>query len=323
MSFYDVRRISYDRLAQYAKTHIPYKGSGNAYPLGERRYSDRHFRCEDDGTFTIWYADREVVDNKFGRTNDKADVYGKDQDEFYARRRIGRVHPDNSFEFMASTAQGENMMLSKALNGCLQHDVSRGGTVFKRGKFYHPVFNGLRINCETGEAVTPYTVFLPTLKRKEANNVMSGYQEFIRVFQTMINSMDDLGIWGVFEDLYKIEAQGDKELWRNLDMPVVKRFIEEKKYVDAGCLFAMLSRGGHIRWRVEWYIQNGSQPNSLNLGFGWRNTALNSIARDFRREVLKQHPEVFTLVELKQDDPLPSSQWGVQVKVNGQPVNRL
>lgn len=323
MSFYDVRRISYDRFVQRAATDNPYKGSGNAYPLGERRYSDRHFRREDDGTFTIWYADREMVDNKFGRINDKADTYGKDQDEYYARRMIGRVHPDNSFEFTAGTAQGENMLLSRGLNGHLHHDVSKGGTVFKRDRFSHPVFKGLRINCDTGEAMTPYTVFLPTLKRKEAHNVMSGYQEFIRVFQTMINSMDDLGIWGVLEDLYKIEAQGDRELWRNLDMSVVKRLIAEKKYVDAGCLFAMLSRGSHIRWRVEWYIQNGSQPNSQNLGFGWRNTALNSIARDFRRKVLKQHPEVFALAELKQGDPLPSSQWGVRVEVNGQSVIRL
>ena len=99
MSFNDIRRISYERLMQRTKIDRPYKDSGNAYPLGDRRYSDRHFRHEADGTFTIWYADRESIDNKYGKSNDKGAHYANNS-SYMDNRMIGRVHPDNSFEFV-------------------------------------------------------------------------------------------------------------------------------------------------------------------------------------------------------------------------------
>lgn len=328
MSFNDIRRISYDRLMQRTKTDRPYKDSGNAYPLGERRYSDRHFRHEADGTFTIWYGDREVIDNKYGKSNDKQDIHAQNND-FYDRRMIGRVHPDNSFEFVVDTSQGENMLLTEALGAWVHHDKSKGGTVFEKrkvgnsGKYIHPVFKGLRINCDTGEAVTPYSVFLPVVNRKAAKEVMSQYQDFITVFSTMIDSMDDRGIWEVFEDLYEHEAQGDKDKWRSLGAGTVKRFIDEKKYVDAGCLFALLNSSSYMRWRVEWVMDNDTQSGIDYLGRRFKDNAKKDVSTKFRKMILKQHPEVFKFTEIEAGDPLPASQWGVEVRVGKQPVVRL
>lgn len=328
MSFNDVRRISYDRLIQRIALDKPYKDSGNAYPLGDRRYSDRHFRHEANDTFTIWYADRESIDNKYGRSNDKQNALAQNQ-HYYDNRMIGIVHPDNSFEFTVDTSQGENMLLTHALGAWVHHEKSKGGTVYEKrkvgnsGKHIHPVFKGLRINCDTGEAVTPYSVFLPVVKRKAANEVMAKYQDFITVFKTMVDSMDDRGIWEVFEDLYKHEAEGSKENWRSLDIAVVKRLIDEKKYVDAGCLFSLLNRTSHMRWRIEWQMDNETLPVAQSLSYGWRGQAKKDVTTNFRKEILKQHPEVFTFTELEAGDPLPASQWGVEVRVGNQPVERL
>jgi len=327
MSFNDIRRISYDRLTQRVATEAPYKGSGNAYPLGERRYSDRHFRKESDGTFSVWYADRELVDNKFGRSNDKSTIWANANRGYYERRLLGRVHPDNTYEFVNHSWPGENMMLSQALCAYLHHDQSKGGTVYEKKLFnkqvVHPVFKGLRINCDTGEAVTPYSAFLPKVNRKAANEVMSKYKEFITVFQTMINTMDDRGIWEVYEDLYKIEAENDKEVWRNMDVTTVKRLIDEKKYVDAGCLFAMFTRATHMRWRVERCAGGDNYQLNQPLGYEWRTSAMKAIDTDFRKMILKQHPDVFSHHELEQGAPLPSSQWGVEVRAEGHVVKRL
>lgn len=327
MSFNDIRRISYDRLVQRVATNKPYKGSGNAYPLGERRYSDRHFRREEDGTFTIWYADRETVDNKFGRTNDKQTVFGNSPN-YYENHMLGRVHPDNSFEFTTGTSQGENMLLSEALCAWVHHDKSKGGTVYEKrrvggSKYVHPVFRGLRINCETGEAMTPYSVFLPVVKRKAANEVMDKYQEFINTFSVMISSMDERGIWEVFTDLYTHEGESNRDTWRSLDMAVVKRLIDERKYVDAGCLFTMLSKTSHMQWRVEWYMDRDIQTGNGSLGHNWVDQAIKDVGTNFRKRILKQHPEVFTFTELDKGDPLPSSQWGVDIRVGDQSVVRL
>lgn len=328
MSFNDIRRISYERLMQRTKTDRPYKDSGNAYPLGDRRYSDRHFRHEADGTFTIWYADREIVDNKYDKNNDKQDAYSQNKN-FYDKRMIGRVHPDNSFEFVEETSQGENMLLTEALGAWVHHEKAKGGTVFEKrkvansGKYIHPVFKGLRIDCDTGAAVTPYSVFLPVVNRKAANEVMSQYQDFITTFKVMIDSMDERGIWEVFEDLYRHEAGGDKDKWRSLNTGTVKRFIDEKKYVDAGCLFALLNSSSYMRWRVEWVMDNDTQSGLDSLSHRFKDNAKKDVSTKFRKMILKQHPEVFTFTELEAGDPLPASQWGVEVRVGNQPVARL
>ena len=322
MSFYDIKRISYARLVNRIAMDRPYKDSGNAYPLGDRKYSDRHFRHEDDWSFTIWYADRELIDNKYGKSNDKQGHLAQNKDH-YDNRMIGIVRPDNSFEFVTGTSQGENMLLSMALGGCLYHDKSKGGTVYKSDGVTHPVFKGLRINCDTDEAMTPYTVFLPRVKRRAANEVMEEYQEFINTFGVMIDSMDDRGVWEVFEDLYTHEAKGDKEMWRSLDISVVKRLIDEKKYVDAGCLFTMLSKTAHMRWRVEWHMLNDTHPNSKSLPHSWRSQAKKDATVNFRKMILTQHSGVFDFVELKAGGPLPASQWGLLVQSGGSPVVRL
>lgn len=329
MSFNDIRRISYERLTQRVAMDKPYKDSGNAYPLGERRYSDRHFRREEDGSFTIWYADREAIDNRYGKSNDKGTNYSNNS-SYMDKRMIGIVRPDNSFEFIVDTSMGENMLLSQGLNAHVHNDKSKGGLVYEKrkvgnsGRFIHPVFRGLRINCDTGEAMTPYSVFLPKVKRKEANEVMEKYQEFTTVFSTMIGPMDDRGIWEVYEDLYKHEGGGERDKWRSLDMAVVKRLIDERKYVDAGCLFALLNSSSYMRWRIEWEMERDEQPSAgTSLGFRWRERAKDDVAKKFRKMILKEHPEVFTFVELEKDDPLPTSQWGIEVRVGNQPVARL
>lgn len=328
MSFNDIRRISYDRLIQRIALDKPYKDSGNAYPLGERRYSDRHFRHEADGTFTIWYADRESIDNRYDKANDKQTNYGLNKNH-YDNRMIGRVHPDNSFEFTAETSQGENMLLTEALGGWVHHEKAKGGTVFEKrklgnsGKYIHPVFKHLRIDCETGAAVTPYSVFLPVVNRKAANEVMSQYQDFTTVFSTMIDSMDERGIWEVFEDLYKHEGGGEKGKWRSLGMDTVKRLIDEKKFVDAGCMFALLNSSSYIRWRIEWEMEKDNQSGGSSINYRFKQNAKKDVSTKFRKMILKQHPEVFTFTELEAGDPLPASQWGIEVRVGNQPVVRL
>lgn len=328
MIFYDIKRVSYEALETITKLQAPYKDSGNAYPLGARKHSDRHFRREQDGTFTLWYTDRQMADNLYGRTNDKADRYNIYKDNL-DRRMIGRVYPDNTFEFNHSTGMGENMLLAECLGATVSHDKRRGGTVYTKVRgnqtIMHPVFKGLKIDCTTGEAKTPYAVFLPTVNRKAASDMMKQYQDFINVFTSSIKAMDDAGIWEVYVDLYKHEA-GDRDGWYGLDMSVVRRLINEYKYVDAGCLFTMLNGSSYFLWRVSYELEDRENAGSRltpPLPPRWRTRAHNDVTTKFRKEILKQHPEVFGFKQLQPGEALPTSQWGLRVEVGGEPVHRL
>ena len=333
MSFSDIRRISYERLFNRVAMDRPYKDSGNAYPLGDRKYSNRHFRDEGDGVFTLWYADRETVDNKYGKANDKASNYGKNND-WYNKCMIGIVRSDNSFEFVVSGGQGENMLLSQGLSANVHNVASKGGLVCEKGNYIHPVFKGLRINCDTGEAMTDYEVFLPKVKRKDANEVMSQYSEFMSVFETMVKAMDDKGIWEVYTDMYIHEANNTPEIWRAMNISTVKRLVGEKKYVDAGCLFTMLSKISNMRWRTEWIMNdsNGtgiitnpsvSRISGQSLPMAWRDRAITDVKVNFRKMILKEHPEVFNFEKLESGAELPASQWGLRVLSGGKIVERF
>lgn len=326
MSFNDIRRISYDRLIQRIALDKPYKDSGNAYPLGDRRYSSRHFRHEADESFTIWYADRESIDNKYGKVNDKAKNLSSHRD-WYDKRMLGIVRPDNSFEFCSGwCGNGENMLLGQALGAHVYQDKARGGVIYEKGRVAHPVFKGLRINCDTGEAMTEYEAFLPKVKRKEANEVMKQYAEFMSVFETMIKSMDSKGIWEVYVDLYVHEANAREDRWRSMTMPDVKRLIDDRKYIDAGCLFIMLSRFSHMRWRTEWIMNHTDGTGKItteSLPYAFVDKAVADIQVNFRKMILLQHPEVFKMEKIERGAALPASQWGIKVQLDGQPVIRL
>ena len=326
-SFYDVRLASYNSLKNYVQTHAPYKNSKNAYPLGERRYSDRHFRAESDESFSLWYLDRELVDNYYGATNDKHPDAIQNE-AYYSKNMLGKVHPDNSFEFTSMrTSVGSNMILSEALGAHVHNDQSRGGCAYTRNGFWHPVFKGLRVDISSGKAVTPYTVFHPIVKRKEAREVMHKYAEFIVVFKTMIAQMTDRGISEVYEDLFNNRFGGDRDKFRASCMSDVLDFINQRDYMSAGCLFVSL-RLNSISWRVE-YTFAKDHPQILGndgvMGFPhkFRENATGIVETRLREHILPLHEDVFTYKQLEQGEKVPASIWGSRIKVNGAPVIRI
>jgi hypothetical protein len=88
--------------------------------MGDRKYSSRHFRKEEDGTFSVWYANREHMDKVIAEEVQDANVWLK-------HRKLVLIHPDNSVEFLRNSYdQGDNMYLTEAL-GWHSHNVKAKG----------------------------------------------------------------------------------------------------------------------------------------------------------------------------------------------------
>jgi hypothetical protein len=121
---YQIRPKSFAEIEDIAKTVQPYRGTTNKYPLGSRKYSDRHIIFK----------------------GDHADIhYGN-----YARSHMLRWHNDNSIEFMqGSYHQGQNQLLCALLDPAfVKADCKQGGDVItlKTDKIEtHPIFKGLRL----------------------------------------------------------------------------------------------------------------------------------------------------------------------------------
>lgn len=322
MTFRDINYINYHNLSSTVKYQAPYRDSGNAYPLGDRKYSARHFRKEDDGSFSIWYSNREKTDQFVTGTTPESE---KRHENYMKNCRLGLVRPDNSFEFVASLyEQGENMMLSEGLAGHLYNDVTKGGLMLTKGKYTHPVFQGLRVDCSSGKAVTDYKIFRQILDRKKANEYMKRYAEFLRVGPVMYQTMTDRGLSEVYDDLY---AEYGENGFARLGNAEAMRMVKEGKYVDAVCVFGMHRQWGVVydtRQRAALKANGEPLPDNLfKLYPRVKEMTLKRVKDNFRDIAVAEDKSLFEYEELEAGHAPPSSKWEYKITVNGEPVNRV
>lgn len=321
MTFRDINYINYQNMVSTTKREAPYRNSGNAYPLGDRKYSSRHFRKEDDGSFSVWYSNREQTDQFVTRTAPESE---KRHENFMKNCRLGVVRPDNSFEFVATLyAQGENMMLSEGLAAHVYNDITRGGLMLTRGKFTHPVFTGLRIDCNSGKAVTDYKIFRKILDRKKANEYMKQYAEFLRVGPAMYKSMTDNGITEVYDDLYAEYG----ERFPKISNAEAMRMVREGKYVDAVCVFGMHRQWGVIYETRQRAIARASgrpiEDSYFKLYPRLREMTLKRIKDEFRDIAVVEENSLFEYEELEAGHKPPASKWEYKITVDGKQVTRV
>jgi hypothetical protein len=321
MAFYDIQYINYKNLEEISRSK-PFRGSDNAWPLGDRRYSARHFRKEEDGSFSIWYLNRGVSDElSEGTIADDRKQYL----ERCASQKLGIVRSDNSFEFLNSSGQGENMMLCEGLRGGLSHCANKGGLVFQRGQHIHPVFRGLRIDCDSGESMTDYKLFQAVVNRKKANQYMKQFSEFKTIAPVMLNSMDDAGILQVYDDMYEIH----RDSFKTLNEKHIMQWVDERKYVDALCLFSMIA---NTLWEIKHGTEHrynsrgetGTVPNHLTrLPSRFKERTMRALETKFRDLAVSTEQDLFESRELQAGKELPESKWDLLVTVNGVSMKRL
>lgn len=304
MAFYDMQNISYDALIEYAKTAKPYKDSNGAYNLGARRYSDRHYRLRGD-----------LIDVYYTHPDSSRKIVEKDKslDSWSYKRHLMTIYPDNSFEVVNFSGQGDNMFLSQATRAYIHQDGGRKGVVYYTNTKMHPVFKGLRIDLKTGDAVTPYKFFKRDINKKKANELLKEYKDFQDVAMKFVEPMTPMGILEVFKDLY--DQEGDLDC---LDEGLFVKLIQEKKFVDAAVVFSIAGHGHHYY----------SHRHLLNTIFTSDDTehAMRQITRSFdehyklildrrikeniRDIVLIGCDDAAILTELPIGEKFPSSKWG-------------
>ena len=313
--FGDVGFVGRERLERIVATDKPYRDSKNAYPYGGRRYSARHFRVLENGDYEIWNMNRTTVDDYLA---------GKDSTHDYRKwGLVGIVRADNTFEFTKPIGMSESMLLTEAMNASVYNNARLGGAIYTKNGRMHPIFRGMRVDLKTGEAVTPYTTVHRTLKRKEARELDKQYDEFRTVYKAMSNAMDNRGL---MESMIDVMTENDIERVSHADFSVVRRLIDEKKYLDAGLLFGAASS------RVNWYIsyafdsvKNESRSiEEVANSYGHQvKDAANWNPAKFRKALYKHSPQVFTTEERAAGTKLTEATWGFDTIVDGKVAERL
>lgn len=337
--------ISYNRLTDVTKTVKPYRGSTNRYPISSRTHNNKCFYAEKEGDDTVYkitygmtYREYPVTKEEYlnsqvtgvggyqeisWRPDDAPDKYVR-----YERqpRELGIVRPDNSFEFTGQHFyQGENMIMSSWSRGYFHRSSRHGGMVYSgfREEVFHPIFRGLKVNCDTMQALTPYELKGKRVMRKVAKDFLKQYVDFYKVSEAMMKSMRLEDFIGIGEDLAK-ELGITKSSWGSYE--VDSEFLHHEAQarlhtapMDSAVLYCMAHNIYHMAHRVAFNGQNSyytRQDVDLLAVYQTMKNRLN-------REIYRNNPQVFKEVEYESGKKYPASEWGVTVLVDGKEVEQF
>jgi hypothetical protein len=293
MTFYDVNRMEYKDYEKRVKDYKPYRGT-NAYPVGSRRYSARHFVMRDDGVVEVYYSGLPYKKQKEKEGNPITPLL--------------YIHPDNTVEFNRSSDVG---FLSKLTGYWVRHDVKYGGTVVSNLKVIHPVFKGARFSLETYKCLTPYEWHHPRVNRKKAKETMSKYDEFLKLHKVFLDPMSKEGINGIFEDFHN-EIGEHWEHQHRWDIDKFDAMVESKRHVDAAVYLNVVDRGfWWIKYAVDRDIDHFKEQ-------------VCKFAQDGLKKVVYKYgsQQVFDYREIPAGGHITSSKWRIRVTSNGQGVER-
>lgn len=298
MAYRDVMMVSYARLKRIVDTDKPFRDT-QAYPLGERRYSSRHFRQREDGAFTLHNYNLGRAEKNL-KTGEKNGYY-----------TMAVVHPDNSFEYTLVRDNGD-IQLFKSLAGGACHSKVRGGHIHSYRKM-HPLFRGLRIDLGTHEAVTPYVMRTKALDRKKAKEYLRQFEVPKKVGRHMLEAMDPKGRTEVCADIVK-EYGTD-----SLTSDHVTKLFKEGKYADAVACGVMLENNWHMIRAADNFNKHGDSrwPFHYERIFGreFEEELASALKGPLDTSILRGEPEVFKYSDAhKMGDIFPASKWGYSLQ---------
>lgn len=298
MAFYDVSKMEYKDYEKRVKDYKPYRGT-NAYPVGARRYSARHFVMRDDGVVEVYYIGLPYKKQK--------------EEEGNPITPLLYIHPDNTVEFNRSSGSSDVGFLTKLTGYWVRHDMKYGGTIVSNSpQSIHPVFKGARFLLSKHECLTPYEWHHPTVNRKRAKESMKKYDEFLKLHKVFLDPMNKEGINGIFDDFHN-EIGEHWEHQHRWDINKFNEMVESKRYVDAAVYLNVVDRGF---WWIK-YAVDRDLDNFKDQVCKFAQSGLKKVIYKYGGE------QVFDYREIPAGGHITSSRWRIRVTSNGQGVERL
>ncbi len=314
MAYRDIGYVSYKSLEKMRANRVPYRGNHiAAWPVGNRDYSDRHFRYDEDtGVYDLYLGHLKTLDRIVaGHIN--ALQYEQDM-RILKSCHVGRMHPDNTFEFIGEYSQGNFQFYESAfgINFYTQSSIG-GATMGWRDDAYktkmHPIFHGLRVNTETKEVhpSTHYVTLHPTLKVKEAKEYTKQFKEFLDVHHMFLDPLEANGVAEIVEDIKS----------NYLDIKNVAGIVEDlvyrKLYADAAVMCA--------GFRSSWTFRD-PKTSARHIKFAARKM-MESDGALFFKHMLYEKSSLFNYREIPMGEKLSTSKWKIRVQVGGVDAQRL
>jgi hypothetical protein len=269
-------------------------------------------------TYVLKFNKHAVVDGKWTPLKEC---------EYHRRDRghniVGTVRPDNSFEFTKSRYwQGDRCFLSQHSGGWFSTDSRRGGMVYAvdmqdDNAVFHPIWKGLRVNCDTMEAITPYEVVINHVDRKSGKGILSKYEHMFKVSEVMLKAMDLGSINNTCIDIVDGifgEKAHEQRIGREKEYKEHAEKLINDAPLDALLLFNLAYDVRHVGYRMRYGMNNHTDDTPENIFMATK--------RKIAREVYKENPAILKEVSCGSGKRYPACDWGVKLMVNGQQVEQ-
>ena len=353
------RNIRYNNLEQIVKTVKPYRGTeqypthGNNYRNGSHRGKmftideidgEKVFRINYNKSWNKVVVLESMIEElkKTGikdiqKTLKHEWVNGKyketDEWEFFYYNvvpcEIGIVRPDDTLEITleGQFGQGGRYYLEHYVigYGAVYTDCRRGGMLlscYKGAQYHYPLYKGIRINLATSIPCNTegVKVFKNRIDRKEAKKLMANYKDMFNVSKVMLSQMSETVFTETVVDIFTehgivIKEKGKPaptEMKHEEVIALADKLRIEGNHFDSAIMYAYAYDVADISWRMRYYINNDYVFNPKHF--------MNIDRVISKRIYLDKKP--FKVKELVFGEPMPSSEWGYSVSLNGEAVER-
>lgn len=340
--------MNYESLEHIVNTVPHYRGDKNRFPLGNRKHINKHFFVrEEDGqrVFDIAYG----YYNKFHECSE-SEYQIKDANNIRTYRQqkyqpdgtpmigeysyhwaeclpniLGTVRNDNTFQFTKDTYdQGAMTFLNTLVIGWFARQSRRGGMIHVAHsdgkKMITPIWKGMKMNLDTMKPTVSYKVLTHQVNRKAGKALLAKYEHFFKVTEVMTKNMDGNGIIDlakvVLSELYPHKENAHQEYHLTVElMKAAEKCINDAP-LDAFVLYALAYDTNAFNHRVRYASNTYSRDLDVTGMY-------NNLKRKFSKEMYKDNPEIFKVVE--HDNPLsyPSCDWGVKIVVDGNEMEQV
>ena len=335
--------LNYTRLNSISNSVSPYRGSVNRFPIASRRHNTKYFLVrEEDGQrvfdivhgqrwkhVTLTKAEHDSL-AKQGSTKLRSYQHGDGTWEYYtyevSPNILGVVRPDNTFEFTGTSyGQGDRGILSTYGHGELSTNSRMGGMIWtgrlhgngERGAY--PIYQGMRVNCESMQPIKPITVVGKKVDRKVGKDLLAGYASFYATTEVMTKAMDYEVFVRTMGDVMNDHMDGDIAQDHTVYSAKAEALIHTAP-LDAAMLYMMGWDIGGMRWNLRRFLDTNFSRYSSNEDTP--HTMFLNLKRRLNKEIYKAHEKVFKKVEYVNGEMYPPSEWGYTVMVDGVEVKQ-
>lgn len=290
--------MNYEAFMRVVKNVKPYRGT-DAYPVGERRYSHRHFIVV-DGVVQVWHCHLKRA------TELRKNKIREESRKWVSERHVVSVYPDNTVEFHNMYGIGDSMFLSRLFHGYIGFSSRHGGAIWSKYLVnnelrMHPVFKGLRVSIDdlSLHPDSQYKLIYRRVIPKEKKRILGRIREQAEIANVMIDSMrieDVKATWIEFR-------QKDDNRLEKLHEAIANNYC-----LDTVVYMTLFNRS-------SWWIEHAPEIRVVKD----RIKDMFDKGMDY---YLGHQEEAFKYIEREPFD-FPSATWGVKVKVGDKFAERL